>query len=392
MPHLHVNQRSIPPLPIKTDGIDFLFSARNIYHTDEYLVATVTKEASFFLLYHQKEKNCLLKSDKLTRPTATHVTHNALRTFADLAKLDILECNVPDKTANCHLQNISVLKNPSFFLDLFPVKNKVVVEIGFGSGRHLLYQAKQHPQTLFIGIEIHKASIEQVIKQINIQELENVYLLDYDARLFLELLPSNSIETIYVHFPVPWDKKPHRRVISKTFVEEAYRVLNKDGTLQLRTDSENYYNYAFGTFMARQKVILDIKKNQDINITSKYEARWQKMQKNIYDLIMHKDQTSAPQQLQNDFRFTNSPVDADLYEKVYQKTLRFENGFVHVERAYKIEENNGLLFRISMGSFDRPEHLYIVVDAEGTRYFPKPPLASKTNMDAHKILDGLLHG
>jgi len=33
-------------------------------------------------------------------------------------------------------------------------------------------------------------------------------ILDYDARVFLEFLPSNSAKQIFVHFPVPWDKNP----------------------------------------------------------------------------------------------------------------------------------------------------------------------------------------
>jgi len=136
------------------------------------------------------------------------------------------------------------------FAKNFPTEREVRIEVGFGSGRHLLHQAANNPDILFIGIEIHRPSIEQVLKQVVIQELDNVMVLDYDARLFMELVPSNIVGKIYVHFPVPWDKKPHRRVISTTFIEEARRVLKVGGTLELRTDSENYYAYSYETFIA----------------------------------------------------------------------------------------------------------------------------------------------
>jgi len=32
------------------------------------------------------------------------------------------------------------------------------------------------------------------------------------------MLSSNIADRLFVHFPVPWDKKPHRRVISPQFL------------------------------------------------------------------------------------------------------------------------------------------------------------------------------
>ena len=43
----------------------------------------------------------------------------------------------------------------------------------------------KNPDILFIGIEIHRPSIEQVLKQVSIQGLDNLLVLDYDARLFM---------------------------------------------------------------------------------------------------------------------------------------------------------------------------------------------------------------
>ena len=48
---------------------------------------------------------------------------------------------------------------------------------------------------------------------------------------------------------MPWDKKPHRRVINEDFINESVRVLKRDGFLHLRTDSDNYFNYSLNEFL-----------------------------------------------------------------------------------------------------------------------------------------------
>ncbi len=393
MPHIHVQQCvTIPHLPQTVDEISFIFLAHNINYKHEKLIAVKIKNEAFFILCIAHHDKYLLKADKTTRPTSTYLLHKALLEFTHLNNLQIISSNIPNKSENQHLKNVSSLKNINFFTTLFPIKKQVIIEIGFGSGRHLLYQAQQHVDKIFIGIEIHRASLQQVIKQINIQNLTNIYLLDYDARLFLELLPSNTIEKIYIHFPVPWDKKPQRRVISQTFVDEVSRVLKQNGTLELRTDSQNYYDYAYNCFIKQAKVILKINKNIKIDITSKYEARWQKLQKNIYDIIMIKDYTSQSQNISGDFNFHDGNIRINVISNLQQKTIKFDQGFVHLERYYKVQNQEQFVIRVSMGSFDRPEHLYLILSKNQVQYFPKPPLRSKINLHAHKILNGLLHG
>jgi tRNA (guanine-N7-)-methyltransferase len=243
---------------------------------------------------------------------------------------------------------------------------------------------------LFIGIEIHRPSIEQVLKQSVIQKLDNLLVLDYDARLFMELVPSNLVGAIYVHFPVPWDKKPHRRVISTSFIEEARRVLKVGGTLELRTDSENYYAYSYETFIAFNKTTLQINKNKDIAVSSKYEDRWKKMEKNIYDVTMINDEESEPLNIEGDFSFSGSILDEERLLQLHNKTFRFENGFIHFERAYTMSD--GVMLRLSMGSFDRPEHLYILIKGDEVSYYPELPLKSRSNLNAHQELGKVLNG
>lgn len=121
---------------------------------------------------------------------------------------------------------------------------KIFLEIGFGSGRHILHLAKQNPNDIFIGLEVHTPSIEQVLKNIAISNLQNLFILHFDARVLLEILPSNSLDCIFLHFPVPWNDSPSRRVFSEHFLALALRVLKKGGILELKTDDKIYFKDA----------------------------------------------------------------------------------------------------------------------------------------------------
>ena len=126
-----------------------------------------------------------------------------------------------------------------------PTKSpKIFLEIGFGSGRHILHLAKQNPNDIFIGLEVHTPSIEQVLKNIAISNLQNLFILHFDARVLLEILPSNSLDCIFLHFPVPWNDSPSRRVFSEHFLVLTLRVLKKGGILELKTDDEIYFKDA----------------------------------------------------------------------------------------------------------------------------------------------------
>ena len=179
MPHIHIKEFKPLPLPAQRDGITFEYMATNVNHTDEHLIATNADSKDFFLLFKEGTSKNLLKSDKISRPSSTHLIKKSLLVFAKASELEMLESNVNDTDQNIHLVQDRSLKTIHDFADNFPSDKEIRIEVGFGSGRHLLHQAKENPDILYIGIEIHRPSIEQVIKQINIQNLDNILLLDY---------------------------------------------------------------------------------------------------------------------------------------------------------------------------------------------------------------------
>jgi tRNA (guanine-N7-)-methyltransferase len=390
MPHLHLESFQPIAYPAECKGVEFLFQADYKNPDDGALIATRYKGKEFFILYKNGAKK-LLKSDKITRPTPNFILKHALLAYAEASGSKVLDSNVNDAPENTHLKTYDALKSISYFAENFPREREVRIEIGFGSARHLLHQASTNPDVLFIGLEIHKPSIEQALKQIVIQNLTNIMILDYDARLFLEFVPSNIVGKIYVHFPVPWDKKPHRRVISEAFLNEAERVLKIGGKLELRTDSEEYYRFALETFSTPRQSRFDVRKNQDIAIVSKYEDRWKKMEKNIYDVTFTCELDSPDPDISGTFSFSTGAIDTGIIDRLSKETYKRDWGFIHVERVYRIG-TTGSMLRLAMGSFDRPESTYVLIENGSARYYPAFPVQSRTNLKAHILLDELIHG
>ena len=158
--------------------------------SDDELIGVEHSGEEFLLQLKPDNKATLLKYDKVTRPLKVNLLKEALAAVSDELGLDILSSNIALSPTKPTLSSEYFKKIEDFENITFP-KAKVSVEVGFGSGRHLLYQAEKHPDTLFIGLEIHTPSAQQVLKQIELQNIDNIWVVNYDARLFLEMLPSN---------------------------------------------------------------------------------------------------------------------------------------------------------------------------------------------------------
>ena len=277
MPHIIAKKHQLIDTPACVDGVSFLFVAQSILEggREEYKICVEVERKKFLLTRITRESDILIKIDVTTKLPDLVLLKKALHAYIALSQCEVLQDNIAFHTTRPEPQK-EFLKEISYFVDSFNPNQKVSIEIGFGSGRHLMYQAKNRPDTLFIGLEIHTPSIEQVLKQIRIEQIPNILVVNYDARLFLEFIQSNTISQIFVHFPVPWDKKPHRRVMSKEFIDESLRVLCIGGSLELRTDSPLYYEYAkelYGSYDEKTTIL----KNQSLEVSSKYEDRCKRM-------------------------------------------------------------------------------------------------------------------
>jgi tRNA (guanine-N7-)-methyltransferase len=130
---------------------------------------------------------------------------------------------------------------------LFPIPVKEVwLEIGFGSGEHLLVQAANHKDVGFIGCEPFVNGMASLLGAVEMQGLKTIRVDDGDARDVLAWLPGRSISRIFILFPDPWPKKRQlkRRLISPETVSGLARVLGAGGELRFASDSGDYAAHA----------------------------------------------------------------------------------------------------------------------------------------------------
>ena len=126
---------------------------------------------------------------------------------------------------------------------LFPVPvREVWLEIGFGGGEHLVWQAKAHPDVGFLGCEPFEDGVIKVLSAIELDGLTNVRVLAGDARPLLRLLPRAGIGRVFILFPDPWPKKRHhkRRLVSAATLDEIARILRPGGELRMASDAAEY--------------------------------------------------------------------------------------------------------------------------------------------------------
>lgn len=381
----------MPHILLESTNENFINDEKFLFIADgefDQKIAVVEENKEFLLTKLNKNGNDLIKTDIPTRLSPVSLMKKALDDYGKKTEQKVLFSNIHSIKNKVEPEQ-KYLKDIEFFVNEFQTSQDIFVEVGFGSGKHLLHQAKANPDKVVIGLEIHYPSIEQVLKQAKLQNIENILVINYDARLFLEFLDSNSVERIFVHFPVPWDKKPHRRVMSEAFINESLRVLKIGGTLELRTDSINYFEYTTELLKEFRSYPVEIFKNKDLDVTSKYEARWKKQEKNIWDVIIESTKQSPAPVIEGEFVFPYKYDKKILSTKLSRETHKEDEFFIHIEDIYDIQEPfDGLLIKVTFGSFNKPVTKYLLLQDGDIRYFQGAPIRTRINLEAHaKLLE-----
>jgi tRNA (guanine-N7-)-methyltransferase len=168
-----------------------------------------------------------------------------------------------------------------------------VFEIGFGNGASLAEMAKQQPEHDFIGVEVHRPGVGQLLKSIETEELTNVRVACTDAvELLKNRIPDKTLDRVQIYFPDPWHKKKHnkRRIIQPAFVNLLTNKLKHGGHLHLATDWQDY----------AEQMLIDVSSNERFQNCShsadfierpnyrpltKFEQRGHRLGHGVWDLL-----------------------------------------------------------------------------------------------------------
>lgn len=164
------------------------------------------------------------------------------------------------------------------------------VEIGVGNGEFLIRLAQQHPDRNFVGLDLEWASVQRVLRKIAQSNLNNVRVMQVDARIaFDRLFFPQSLHYVYALFPCPWPKKRHikHRLFSHTFLQVLNSRLVMGGEVQIVTDHHPYIEWLLeqipnsGFFCEKKEI--------PPRFDTKYERKWQEAgQKCFYEIRLRK--------------------------------------------------------------------------------------------------------
>jgi tRNA (guanine-N7-)-methyltransferase len=119
---------------------------------------------------------------------------------------------------------------------------EVWLEIGFGNGEHLAWQAQNHPDIGFIGAEPFLNGVARLLSHIDEGGIDNIRVIPDDVRPLLSQLPAASLGRVFILFPDPWPKARHhkRRLVSAEMLDRLADLMADGAELRLATDDADY--------------------------------------------------------------------------------------------------------------------------------------------------------
>lgn len=179
--------------------------------------------------------------------------------------------------------------------ELFPTQNPVTLEVGFGNGSSLATMASENPERNFIGIEVHRPGVGNLLRLIEEYQLDNVRVMDDDAvEILKQRIPDGSIERFQLFFPDPWHKKKHRkrRIVQAEFTALIAQKLSAKGVFHMATDWKDYARHMEKVMEAAPDFTsvsdTPFSPRPDYRPLTKFEDRGLKLGHGVWDLIYKK--------------------------------------------------------------------------------------------------------
>ncbi|NRF90458.1 tRNA (guanosine(46)-N7)-methyltransferase TrmB [Paenibacillus frigoriresistens] len=147
--------------------------------------------------------------------------------------------------------------------ELFGNNNPIHAELGMGKGRFISEMSKKYPNINFIGVDMYDELIRKASEkaknahEINTDEesestlsIPNLKLMLFNIEHIEEAFAEGELERVYLNFSDPWPKKKHarRRLTHPGFVEKYQQILNANGEIHLKTDSQSLFEFSLNSF------------------------------------------------------------------------------------------------------------------------------------------------
>ncbi|MDE5545569.1 MAG: tRNA (guanosine(46)-N7)-methyltransferase TrmB [Malacoplasma sp.] len=179
---------------------------------------------------------------------------------------------------------------------IFKNNNPIEIEIGSGKGIFIFQKALKNPNINFVAIDKYPTILSKLINKLNnIEKINNLKIIDIDAKNLSEIFEENEINKIYLNFLDPWPKKHHEkfRVTNSYFLSIFLKLLSPNGLIEFKTDNIDFFNYSLSSIRNQNLNLIFGTKNlynlDNIdNVQTEYEKKWIKKGYKINKLIIVK--------------------------------------------------------------------------------------------------------
>lgn len=132
--------------------------------------------------------------------------------------------------------------------DFFKNDHPIVLELGCGKGEYSVGLAERSPDKNFIGIDIKGARFWRGAKTAVENGLHNVAFLRTQIELIEHCFAADEVSEIWITFPDPQIKykRTKHRMTNAAFLDNYKKILQPNGLMHLKTDSEFMHGYTLG--------------------------------------------------------------------------------------------------------------------------------------------------
>ena len=143
--------------------------------------------------------------------------------------------------------------------NFFKNENPIVLELGCGKGEYSVSLAERYPEKNFIGIDIKGNRMWKGATDSIKMGLENIAFLRIRIENIEKCFSENEISEIWITFPDPQIKKRRekKRLTHPMFLKKYSSFLQKEGIINLKTDSQFLYGYTLGIIEGHKHKLLD---------------------------------------------------------------------------------------------------------------------------------------
>jgi tRNA (guanine-N7-)-methyltransferase len=169
-----------------------------------------------------------------------------------------------------------------------------ILEIGFGMGETTAAIAQQHPESDYLGIEVHSPGVGSLLARIAELRLANIRIIQHDAVEVIEhMVAPAALDGVHIFFPDPWPKKRHhkRRLIQPPFLALLASRMKPGAIVHACTDWEDYARQMLEVLSAEpalENTVSGYADRPDARPQTKFERRGLNLGHRVWDLIFRR--------------------------------------------------------------------------------------------------------